>query len=365
MINTAAMRCLSKRPLAAAAIAAVASGTVSRPRARRPLVSRVQAFSFPYSTTSRLLSTRRKVTSTDVLDIDTTVATATELPDSHRVFVGNLSPNTCKEELLRDSFGQFGPVVDITLHGLWKRSVDDDDNEASQKKRSKVKPYAFVTFADANAAAEALNLWGADATESPISGCVVKPAVSRKPRPKSNKRKARAEERQQLVQYLSKEANVVLQCPKSHLDRLADYVQQFEDVDVSSDLDPGRRAVTLLFLKAKDPAAFADKLLSVPYAAIAVNKLYILDGDAINGGRIDEDVAQLSLNKLASHRKNTDENMVVRVQAFPPKIRSELIASMDSKWDEDDLAGVDRYQPNWFHTYAISCADRYTERIYH
>ena len=323
----------------------------------------MQAFSFPYSTTSRLSSTQRKVTSTDVLDIDTTVATATELPDSHRVFVGNLSPNTCKEELLRDSFGQFGPVVDITLHGLWKRSVDDDENESSQKKRSKVKPYAFVTFADANAAAEALNLWGEDATESPVSGCVVKPAISRKPRPKSNKRKARAEERQQLVQYLSKEANVVLQCPKSHLDRLYEYVQQFEYVDVLSDLDPGRRAVTLSFLKAKDPAAFADKLLSVPYAAIAVNKLYILDGTVINGGKIDEDVAQASLNKLESLRKNTDENMVVRVQAFPPKIRSELIASMDSKWDEDDLAGVDISPTGFTHTLSVVRIDTPKEYI--
>ena len=347
------MRCLSKRPLAAAAFAAVASEAASGPHARRNLAYHVQAFSSPFSTIRLTSNTRRPVTTSTTDALDTK---ASELPDSHRVFVGNLSPNTCKEELLRDSFGKFGPVVDITLHGLWKRSVDGDD-ETSQKKRSKVKPYAFVTFADANAAADALEMWGEDVdtmegtADLPlISGCVVRPAISRKPRPKSNKRKARAEERQELVQYLSKEANVVLQCPKSHLIRLVDYVQAFEDVEVLSELDPGRRAVTLLFVKAEDPAAFADKLLSVPYAAIAVNKLYILDGDVINGGKIDEDVAQLALNKLASLRTCTEENMVVRIQAFPPKIRSELITSMDSKWNENDLAGVDINPTGFTHT---------------
>ena len=268
------MRCLSKRPLAAAAFAAVASEPTLGSYGPWPLASCVQAFS---PSIIRLASTRRPVTTSTTDALDTK---APKLPDSHRVFVGNLSPNTCKEEFIRDSFGQFGPVVDITLHGLWKRSVDDDDDEASQKKRSKVKPYAFVTFADASAAADALKVWGEHSIDtgvkisSPIPGCVVKPAISRKPRPKSNKRKARAEKRHQLVEYLSKEANVVLQCPKSHLDRLVDYVQVFEDVEVLSELDPGRRAVSLLFVKAEDPAAFADKLLSVPYAAIAVNKLW-------------------------------------------------------------------------------------------
>ena len=361
------MRCLSKRPLAAAAFAAVASEPTLGPHGPWPLASCVQAFSSPPRIT-RLARTQRCVTTstTDARDTE-----APKLPDSHRVFVGNLSPNTCKEELLRDSFGEFGPVVDVTLHGLWKRSVDDDDDEASQKKRSKVKPYAFVTFADASAAAGALSVRGEDADTMegtaglpPISGCVVKPAISRKPRPKSNKRKARAEERQELVQYLSKEANVVLQCPKSPLTRLVDYMQAFDNnVEMLSDLDPGRRAVTLLFIKAKDPADLADKLLSVPYAAIAVNKLYILDGDVINDGKIDEDVTQLSLKKLARLRKCTDENMVVRIQAFPPKIRSQLIASMDSKWDEDDLAGVDINPTGFTHTLSVVQIDTPKEYV--
>lgn len=365
---TTAMRCLPKRPLTVAAFAAVASETALRPRSCRPSVSCVQAFPFSSSTTTFVLASNRRCattsSTTDVLD-----TTTTELSDSHRVFVGNLSPKTCDEHLLRDSFGQFGSVVDITLHGLWKRSVDGD-GEASENKGSKVKPYAFVTFADACAAADVLKVWGEDAAvikgtsgSPPISGCVVKPAISRKPRPKSNKRKARADERHQLVKYLSKEANVVLQCPKSHLDRLAHYAQAFDNVEVLGELDPGRRAITLLFVKAKAPADFADRLLSVPYAAIAVNKLYILDGDIIHDGAIRDDVAKAALKKLSGLRKCTDKNMVVRVQAFPPKIRSELIASMDSQWDEDDLAGVDINPTGFTHTLSVVQLDTPKEYI--
>ena len=86
-------------------------------------------------------------------------------------------------------------------------------------------------------------------------------------------------------------------------------------------------------------------------------------GDVVNGGKINEDVAQLSLNKLASLRQSTDKNMVVRIQAFPPKIRSELIASMDSKWDEDDLAGVDISPTGFTHTLSVVQIDTPKELI--
>ena len=263
--------------------------------------------------------------------------------------------------MLRDIFGRFGDVVDITLHGFWKRSVDEE-TAATQKKRSNVRPYAFVTFAEASSAAAALAEWGVEAvgsrTPPSISGCVVKSAVKRKPRPKSNKRKARAEEREELVDYLSKEANVVLQCPKSHMLRLSDYLQDFDGVEVLSSLDPGKRAVTLLFVKSKDPAILADRLFSVPYAAIAVNKMYILDGDVINEGTLDEDVAKMALKKLASLRRRFDQcddsnDIVVRVQAFPPKIRSRLIAAIDSKWNEEQLVGVDISPTGFTHTLSV------------
>jgi len=242
-----------------------------------------------------------------------------------------------------------------------KQSVDDDnENEAPEKKKSKVKPYAFVTFADRRSAADVFNVWGEAAAassskiSSPISGCVVKAAFNRKPRPKSNHRKARTEERLQLVEYLCKEANVALQCPKSHLKRLSDYLQSFDDVEMLGDILTGRKAAQLLFVKAQNPAALSDRLLSVPFVAIAVNKLYVLDGDVINDGTLDGDVAQKALEKLAGLRKHTDtEEVVVRVEAFPPKIRSQLIASMDSQWDEGLLAGVDINPTGFTHTLSV------------
>ena len=318
-IRSSAMRCRSSYPLAAAALTAVSMTRRSGAQAFSPL------------RTIRADTCIRRQASTDVLASENATSA---LPDSHRVFVGNLSPDICREEhVLRDSFGRFGDVVDITLHGFWKRSVDEE-TAATQKKRSNVRPYAFVTFAEASSAAAALAEWGVEAvgsrTPPSISGCVVKSAVKRKPRPKSNKRKARAEEREELVDYLSREANVVLQCPKSHMQRLSDYLQYFDGVEVLSSLDPGKRAVTLLFVKSKDPAVLANRLLSVPYAAIAVNNMYILDGDVINEGTLDEDVAKMALKKLASLRRRLDQSddsndIVVRVQAFPPKIRSRFI----------------------------------------
>ena len=247
MISSTAMRCRSSYPLATAALAAVVADTPLRLCiARRPFVAGARAFSITAKPRTTSAHTRiRRQASTDALASESATSA---LPDSHRVFVGNLSPDICREgHLLRDSFGRFGAVVDITLHGFWKRPVDEEV-AANQKKRSKVKPYAFVTFAEASAAAAALDEWGVEAegfgSLPPISGCVVKSAVKRKPRPKSNKRKVRAEERQQLVEYLSREANVVLQCPKSHMQRLSDYLQDFDGVKVLSPIDPGRRAVT-------------------------------------------------------------------------------------------------------------------------
>ena len=369
MISSTAMRCRSSYPLAAAALAAVSITRRTGTQAFSPLRTtrahsciRRQASTDVLASESATKARIRRQASTDVLASERSESATSALPDSHRVFVGNLSPDICRDEhLLRDSFGRFGAVVDITLHGFWKRSVDEEV-AATQKKRSKVKPYAFVTFAEASSAAAALDEWGVEAegfgSLPPISGCIVKSAVKRKPRPKSNKRKVRAEERQQLVEYLSREANVVLQCPKSHMQRLSDYLQHFDGVKVLSPIDPGRRAVTLLFVKAEDPAVFADRLLSVPYAAIAVNKMYILDGDVIHEGTLNEDVAEMALEKLSMFRRRLDQcddsnDIVVRVQAFPPKIRSQLIAAMDSKWEEEQLVGVDISPTRFTHTLSV------------
>jgi hypothetical protein len=158
------------------------------------------------------------------------------------------------------------------------------------------------------------------------------------------------------VAYLAKEANVVLQCPKSHLDRLGDYLSSsFEHkCKVLGNLDPGRRTVGLLLVKANDPASLANSLLNIPYAAIAVNKLYVVDGGAVRGNTI-RSVAKESLERMASLRDNEKENdnIIVRVQAFPPKVRSDLISTMDAMLDEDALGGVDISPTGFTHTLSV------------
>ena len=130
-----------------------------------------------------------------------------------RIFVGSLTPRGCDRDELRREFSAYGPVLDVTLHGLWKRSADGeeagsggreetdaeegggmleadggttatatatDGGGAGRKRRRapKVRPYAFVAFEEEEAAARAVA-----ACASGEEGVRPAPGGSRSPAP--------------------------------------------------------------------------------------------------------------------------------------------------------------------------------------
>lgn len=311
------------------------------------------------------------------------------LPNSHRIFVGNLSPQGCDVAALRDAFGRYGEIRDVTLHGIWSKSPASE-SEKKRKKKSKVRPYAFVCFKESESAIQAVaefqrsegptqqqgtpNDGSKSAGETTalrrgcLFGAVVKKAEPIKPRARSLARKNRVREMSELISRFAEEASVVIQAPKSHLDRLEDYLPRHHDCEVLGRLDPGRRTVGLLLLGTYEPREVANGLLSSPFASIAVNKLYIVEpGSAVIGGSVGgaplsmTEPAEEALRRLKLLRSQCGEEdgngssnpAVVRVQAFPPKIRPDLIAAMDGMWDEEELAGVDISPTGFSHTLSV------------
>lgn len=295
------------------------------------------------------------------------VTGATAESISHRIFVGDLSPLGCDVGTLSDEFQKYGSVSEVTLHGLWERSVDNDPTKAS--KGSKVRPYAFVKFDQAESATRAVAGFENRSADVPVEGSglfgVVRTAYLSKPRPKSNSRRDRAEQRAALISRLAEGSNVVLQAPKSHMERLVSYISAREGgtgstCDIVGELDPGRRTIGLLFLHASDPSGFASELLNVPYASTAVNKLYIVNGGAVFGSPtagVAEEALQRLKELVASNKDIGNElhksDVAVRVQAFPPKMRSDLIAGMDAKWDDPELAGAEMSPTSFTHTLSV------------
>jgi len=174
----------------------------------------------------------------------------------------------------------------------------------------------------------------------------------------NNARKEKAEINKDLIIRVSKDANIILNVPTSHLDRLKNYLSALSPiyrVQILNSFDSGRKNVRLLFIKAEDPVLFIDKILNVPYVAIAVNKVYVVDGDVVNG-KVKETIANAALDKIASLKdasKRDGVSIVIRIQAFPPKIQADLIASMDSMWDEEALTGVDISPTDFTHMLSV------------
>lgn len=311
------------------------------------------------------------------------------LPSSHRIFVGNLSPRGCDVAVLRDAFCRYGEIRDVTLHGIWEKSPVPESVK-KRKKKSKVRPYAFVCFKEPDSAIHAMadfqsskgpiqqqqapndtsKSTGETTTlrEGRLFGAVVKNADPIKPRARSLARKKRAREMSELISRFADEASVVILAPKSHLDRLEDYLPRHHDCEVLGRLDPGRRTVGLLLLGTYEPTEVANGLLSSPFASTAVHKLYVVEpGRAVIGGSVGgaplsmTELAEEALRRLKSLRSECGEEdghggsnpAVVRVQAFPPKIRPDLIAAMDGMWDEEELAGVDISPTGFSHTLSV------------
>ena len=199
-----------------------------------------------------------------------------------RIFVGSLTPRGCDRDELRREFSAYGPVLDVTLHGLWKRSADGeeagsggreetdaeegggmleadggttatatatatDGGGAGRKRRRapKVRPYAFVAFEEEEAAARAVAACASGeegvrpapgGSRSPAPPApnlppalaalcgAVRPATAVRPRERSNARRGRARDRSALASRLASGATAVLQGPRSHLPRLAGYL---------------------------------------------------------------------------------------------------------------------------------------------
>lgn len=136
-------------------------------------------------------------------------------------------------------------------------------------------------------------------------------------------------------------SNVVLQVPKSRIERIVDFVLQKEKfglVDVLGSFETEVcRTVCLLFLKTDRPVELMKKLYEFPYVVSSLSKVHLVNGDILQGNR-DKDVVQEAFRHLQClSQQNTNEKILVRVQIFPPSLQKHILAAF-----EDDEQKLDR-----------------------
>lgn len=128
-------------------------------------------------------------------------------------------------------------------------------------------------------------------------------------------------------------ANVVLQVHKSHLTRMEDFVRSFltrdDRVEIVSTERSASKTCSLMFLSIKDVKAFSERLTKLPFVFQALNKSYVLISSRSCLDSIDEKTIGGRLRALLQReRENAQSRMVVKVDAFPPKIQRTVVTSL-------------------------------------
>jgi hypothetical protein len=244
------------------------------------------------------------------------------LSTTARVFVGGLGPTIQADDLER-TFQQFGPVTEVSLMNFKTAA-----------------PYAFVTFASGEAADRALQFVFADESYQ------VKPARRVIPRQNSQQRREKSAQEWEDKLRIAKRSNVVVQVHKSHLERLEDFFgadsdgqqgQQTMGVDVEvigTVPDSGSKTVGLLGLRVSDTALFLQTLRDLPFTAVALNKVYLVD-DYFNMDECDSSSADLTTQAIQKSVQQVSRGSIVRLHAFPPKLTSSILKALEEYQDDN------------------------------
>jgi hypothetical protein len=234
------------------------------------------------------------------------LSTNTSPSSSTRVFVGGLTPLTQAQDL-ENAFGQFGPVTEVSIMNFkWGT------------------PYAFVNFESAEAAGRALEF--ADNNDNEYQ---VKPASTMVTRTKSQQRRQKSELDWEEKLRIAQTSNVVIQVQTSHLNRLEDFMCQQRDTEVVGTVaDSGSKTMSLLGLRVHDAGQFVQTVHNLPFSAVAMNKVYLVEDTKII---ITEDV-EPSVQLLNSAQvQQLPRGSIVRLQTFPPKLAAPILSALDQQ----------------------------------
>ncbi len=266
--------------------------------------------------------------------------------NSNRVFVAGL-PSQCSKELLHESFCKFGAIQDISIIGM-------EDTNGGGTRRSKRKPYAFVTFDSYQSADHAIQYFQAspDGVGSEDSDGVsnknssislfseVKQAnpIDTSKRKRSNySRKKEEDERWKMIEIF-KETNLILQVQSSHLHRLKEYIETTGCIDdgkdspltfkVEGSSDAVTKNMSLLFLSTPRPIELAKTLCRNEILARALKKAYVVKQGAIEANLADADGCERAvLDALGKIHDSGDKSF--RIHSFPPSRQSQILKAME------------------------------------
>jgi hypothetical protein len=136
------------------------------------------------------------------------------------------------------------------------------------------------------------------------------------------------------VYNLASQSNIVCQLPKTHLERLTNFLGGAENrvQIVGSRSKTASKDASLLFLKvAKDIVGFVEWLRNFWFVKQTLHRIYIIDGNLIVEGEIDTKLVPSIFTALS--KVETSSTITVRLQTFPPRLQNKILNPILSQWE--------------------------------
>jgi 23S rRNA U2552 (ribose-2'-O)-methylase RlmE/FtsJ len=192
-------------------------------------------------------------------------------------------------------------------------------------------PYAFVNFESAEAAGRAVEFKFDDHDDE--YSYQIQPARAMVTRTKSQQRRDKIELDWEEKLRIAQTSNVILQVHRSHLDRLEGFMGQKRGTEVVGTVADSK-TMGLLALRVSDTAKFVQTLHNLPFNAVAMNKVYLVeDTNIVTTG--DEPTTQL-LN--SAQVQQLPRGSIVRLHTFPARLTSPILKVLEEQQDEIQVA---------------------------
>lgn len=156
------------------------------------------------------------------------------------------------------------------------------------------------------------------------------------------------------------EANVVLQVHKSHFSRMEDFISDtFTQVKIIATVKSASKTCSLMFLSVDDINAFSFHLGKLKFVYQALNKSYVLTSSKSLLHLSDDKTIGCRLRQVLQNERargsTPSSNMVVKIDAFPPKNQSIVVTSILEDLEKSNIPHdqLDISPKNHTHTLSI------------
>ena len=237
---------------------------------------------------------------------------------THRLFLSQVDLSLGRQTLtneLSKLFSSYGKVTEVFIP---ERST---------------KSYAFISFEHPEEAQSALRDLSSETSPSGSQHKLfqrVKPAQPiRNNKEQLSKKKAKAEFK--ITFDLAIRSNIICQLPKSHVERLVDFLNQYQEkcIVVGSLPSTKCKTLSLVFVKTTTEngvVQFVEWLNSLWFLKHIMHRVYCVHQQI--RGTLEKDVVE----GLFSIWKNTTK-AAIRLQVFPPKYQRSLLKAVDEQWN--------------------------------